>query len=357
MPIYICEKCGWKSINKTHFKQHLLRKFSCNPNSKISNKTLLRKFFPEIYQYKEEPNENNDQNNLISDLQCNFCLKKFQHKQSKWRHIKVCSLKPESENIDDIKSESSNEIEEELENATDKEKIKLLIEKLNEEKKRVEDKDKQLSHYAEIITKIAHKPNINTTNNTTNNTTLNTTINFQMNAFGSENISYISKSFLTQLLKIPYSSIPKLLEYIHFNKNYPENQNVKIINRKEKWAQKHNGTEWEFVPKNSLINEMISNGVNILEVHYEENGGKEELNEVKQERWEKFSGEIREEKPATVKRLIDDTECLLLNKLAKSKELTDENKPELNQELDDFESLEEADIQIQKNLETINNID
>lgn len=350
MPQYKCDRCGWNSINKAHFKLHLQRKFICNPQSNVSINTMISKYFPEllvekseqkIYSLKETKNEIDS--DFKQQFSCSFCNKKFDYKQSKCRHEKICQNDKLLDSIEDDKIDEA---------ISDKEKIKLLIEKLNEEKKRVKDKEKLLSHYEEIINKTV----INTTNNTTTNN--NTTINFQMNAFGSENLSYISKSFLTQLLKIPYSSIPKLLEYIHFNKNYPENQNVKIINRKEKWAQKHNGTDWEFVPKTSLINEMISNGVNILEVHYEENGGKEELNEVKQERWEKFSGEIKEEKPTTVKRLVDDTECLLLNKLNKSKETTDDNsiKLEIQDELHDFESLEEADLEIQKNLETINNI-
>lgn len=341
MPTYFCDRCGWNSTNKAHFKQHLQRKYICNPLSTITRYSILKKYFPELfnqeneenYMTKKESTNDSDSNDSKStdSFFCSICNKKFHYKQSRWRHQKTCTNSPI--NSSDLSS--------------DKQKIKHLIEKLNVEKNKVKDTEKLLSKYAEIIDKIADKTTSNITNHsTTTNTTNNTTINFQVNAFGSENISYLSKNFLNQLLKIPYTSIPKLLEFIHFNKNFPENHNVKIFSRKEKWAQKHNGTEWEFIPKNTLIGDMISNGVNILEVHYEENGGKEELNDVKRDRWERFSIEFHDEKPTVIKRLYDDTECLLLNKSSK-KEITDQQ----DQEIDEIE------LEIQKDLETLNTLD
>jgi hypothetical protein len=353
MPTYVCDRCGWNTNNKAHFKQHLQRKYICNPLSNISRLSILKKYFPEVFTYEKDEilnfkkenielevekqskiiNEANIENDNSSYI-CSNCNKVFHYKQSKWRHQKNCHSI-----LNDLNSNDNS----------DKTKIKQLITKLNEEKSKVKDKEKLLSKYAEIIDKITEK-STNITN-TTNNTTNNTTINFQVNAFGSENISYISKSFLNQLLKIPYTSVPKLLEFIHFNKNFPENQNVKIFSRKEKWAQKHNGTEWEFIPKNTLIGDMISNGVNILEVHYEENGGKEELNDIKRDRWEKFTIEFHDEKPTVIKRLYDDTECLLLNKLSK-KEINDETTAQIPNNEDD-----EIELEIQKDLETLNTLD
>jgi hypothetical protein len=304
MPLYSCERCGWKTSIKTHLKNHFLRKTLCN--AVLSNKNtryLLKQNFSNLVS-----EELSDIPEFIEELEkncyykCEFCKSEFKTYYSKWRHLKS--------RCNNLKNEiNDNKIE-----TIDKDEL-------------LKDKDEQLKEKDEIIKQLieqmGNKPNI------VNNTTNNTTINVQMNAFGNENLSYISKSFLNQLLKIPYASVPKLLEFIHFNKNVPENQNVKVISRKEKWAQKHNGNEWEYIAKNTLICDMINNGVNILEIHYEENGGKEELNDIKREKWEKFTIEYHEEKPTIIKRLYDDTECLLLNKsIGKPKEETISNEEE-----------------------------
>jgi len=294
MPVYSCNRCGWETKIKTQLRNHLLRKKPCSPIvSSLDYKSIIYGFYPEFitdYEKNQELVKNKNQtDNKI--LECNFCGEVFSTKQAKSRHIlSRCKIK--------IKK--------------DEEEAKLL--------QQIKEKDEIIKHQKELleqnkITNITNNTDNSTTNNTDNstNTTNNTTINVQINAFGNENLSHISNSFLTSLLKIPNASIPKLLEKIHFNNEQPQNQNIKIINRKEKWALKYNGTDWEFVPKTSVINDMISNGVNILESHYEENG-KEDLNDVKQERWEKFTDDFHEEKPATIKRLYDDTECLLINK-------------------------------------------
>jgi hypothetical protein len=296
MPVYSCNRCGWETKIKTQLRNHLLRKKPCSPFvSSLDYKSIIYGFYPEFIKDYEKNQELIEEKNQIINkkVMCEFCEEIFSCIQAKSRHIKSrCKVK--------IKQD---------------EEAKLKLEKELELLQQIKEKDEIIKHQKELLeqNKITNITN-NTDNSTTNNTTNNTTINLQINAFGNENLNNISKTFLDNLLKIPYASVPKLLEEIHFNKKNPENQNIKIINRKEKWALKFNGLEWEFVPKNSVINDMISNGVTILETHYEENGGKNELNEIKQEKWEKFTEDYHDENPITIKRLFDDTECLLINK-------------------------------------------
>jgi len=271
MPEYLCDRCGWKTMIKTQLRNHYLRKKPCKPLVEtIEINDLLYRDFPEL-------------NPVINDIaseketkekshKCKFCDKLFKSYYSKWRHQ---TQRCESKN-DNLISQIKDKIIEEL------------------------------------IGKIGNQ----TVNNTVNNT-VNYNVNVTINAFGNENVSYISQSFLDSLLKIPYSSVPKLLEHIHFNEEFPENKNVRITNKKDKLAEKNNGTSWEFIPKTVLINEMITNGFNILETHYEEIG-KEILSDIKKERWEKFSEDFYDEKPSTIKRLFNDTECLILNKTNKT---------------------------------------
>jgi hypothetical protein len=311
MPVYSCNRCGWETKIKTQLRNHLLRKKPCSPIvSSLDYKSIIYGFYPEFvndYEKNQELIEENNQTNK-NNLYCKFCGEVFSTKQAKSRHIlSRCKVK--------IKKE---------------EEAKLL--------QQIKEKDEIIKHQKELL---EQNKITNITNNTDNstNTTNNTTINFQINAFGNENLSYISNTFLTNLLKIPYSSIPKLLEKIHFNSEFPQNQNVKIINRKEKWALKYNGSEWEFVPKTTVINDMISNSVNILENHFEENA-KDELNSPKKEKWNKFTGDYHDENPNTLKRLFDDTECLILNKSFKNKPILLEH----NNHLQDDDNSEDIEV-------------
>ena len=76
------------------------------------------------------------------------------------------------------------------------------------------------------ITQNNNSHNVNKNNNNNNK--------IYINNFGNENHDYITGDYLTNLLKIPYSAIQKLIKTIHFNPT-SENHNVKIP-RKEKFA-------------------------------------------------------------------------------------------------------------------------
>jgi hypothetical protein len=278
MPEYICERCGWKTMIKTQLRNHYLRKTPCKSlKTKIEIKDLLERDFPEFLPVINDiiPANKIEDEKIYN---CIYCRDSFKTYYSKWRHEKVrCKV-------------------------LDKSDENLYLEQIKEKDKIIE----------ELIGKIGNQTINNTVNNNVNNS-VNNNVNVTINAFGNENISYISHSFLDSLLIIPYSSVPRLLEHIHFNDQFPQNKNVRITNKKEKWAEINNGISWEFIPKNTLINEMITNSFNILETHYEEKG-KEILSDIKKERWEKFSEDFYDEKPSTIKRLYNDTECLILNK-------------------------------------------
>ena len=68
-------------------------------------------------------------------------------------------------------------------------------------------------------------------NTTNNNYTQNNYI--VINAFGSENLKYITNTYISNLINNgPMSSIPKLLKHIHFHPEHEENHNIQIPNKK-----------------------------------------------------------------------------------------------------------------------------
>jgi hypothetical protein len=79
----------------------------------------------------------------------------------------------------------------------------------------------------------ARTPNIqNITNNNTINNTTNNNIqnNFVINNFGSERIDYISHEEIMKMLQSGTNTVPLYIKKKHFNKNFPENNNIKYSN-------------------------------------------------------------------------------------------------------------------------------
>lgn len=130
------------------------------------------------------------------------------------------------------------------------------------------------------------------------------TYNIVINPFGKENIKYISPDYVNKLInKGPYKSIPKLLEYIHFNPKHKENHNIKISNKKQPYAQIYNGKEWLIQDKKRTINSMSNKAFTIINEHYSG------TNQYMQSFTESYTRRI----PELTKRLRKDVELLILN--------------------------------------------
>jgi len=137
--------------------------------------------------------------------------------------------------------------------------------------------------------------------NTTNNT--NNTINISINAYGNENIDYITSNIINKLIQVgPYKSIPRLLKHIHFNPKHKENHNIRIPNRKEKYAKIYNGDRWELRDKKETIEDLSDRAYNLLEDHYD--GGNKHM--------DKFIDEYEDDENTT-KKVYKETELMILN--------------------------------------------
>ena len=94
---YTCEKCNAKFNKKSHYEQHMNRKYSC-----------------------VEEEEKTEQN--IKQRTCEYCQKVYANIQNLYRHLHICKQKPSevhelkqiilqlNEKIDDIKNKPTNNI-------------------------------------------------------------------------------------------------------------------------------------------------------------------------------------------------------------------------------------------------------
>ena len=218
---------------------------------------------------KSKSNVSICKSNVSTIHKCKYCNKEYIHRQSKYTHEKSCKDKPE-----------------------------YTPEQVNELKNLLVNKDEIISELKNQIEKLLTK-----VGNTTNNTTNNNTININIRAFGNENLDYIKGGFVKELInRGPYSAIPKLLKEIHFNPNHMENNNIKILNRKEKYAKRYNGEKWEFADKNLTLEDMTDKAFNILTDYGE--GCK---------KFDKFYDDYDDRDTGLLKKMKSETEMMILN--------------------------------------------
>ncbi len=133
-----------------------------------------------------------------------------------------------------------NEIEIERNKIETEEKLKLMTDRYIElEKNNLELKNANEKLQIKV-NKIVNKNKINNTQNITNNTIINNGI--KLVDFGSEDLSKISHIVFIDTIKSQGAGLyNKAIDGIHFNKDYPENQNIYIsdINRSKVMVYKN----------------------------------------------------------------------------------------------------------------------
>ena len=117
--------------------------------------------------------------------------------------------------------------------------------------------------------------------------TTNITNNIVLNCYGSEDLSHITDTFKTNLLKLPYQMIPKLIEEIHFNQQKPENKNIYLPNKKQPFIKIYRNCKWEYKDRKETIKDLINTNYHRLEDHYQCKG-KTELNNCQNNRYIDF---------------------------------------------------------------------
>ena len=147
-------------------------------------------------------------------------------------------------------------------------------------------------------------------NQSNNQNIENMTIN--INAFGNENLDYLTDQIIVKCVGRIYNSIPVLIEKIHFDPEHPENHNIKITNRKLPYASvMTKSKKWKTVDKHDAIETMMDKSFNMLEMSYE--GNKDEMSEHKQRRFEEFQKKFANQDKETVKNTKKKVEISILN--------------------------------------------
>lgn len=224
MVLYTCEYCNFSSPLKNNYNRHL--KTTKHKNSITKHAT------------SNKPPENNSLSFLNSSIslknpqfslifECPYCEKEYNRKDNLKRHLRSCKNKT---------------------NINYKEKYLEMKEQFQLEKK---EHNKQIKM---LMSKVG-------------DTTINNTI--QLNGYGKEDLSHITDSMKTNMIKGPYGMIPKMIEAVHFSNNKPENKNIVIPNKKEDRLKVFTGDKWIYKSKDQLISDLVDGKYFILDTHYE----------------------------------------------------------------------------------------
>ncbi len=257
MVLYTCTRCGYNTTHRTNMKNHLNRKNICKPTLEdVSIEQLCFLYNFDISNFQQETTGFQQETtgfqqvltgyeNTNNSNSCNYCNKTFTRKYGLICHLKICKIKKEN----DEKKESEQIMIIEIE------KLKKQLEQTN---------NKILNTTNNNNNKILNTTNDNCNNSNSNN---NITQNITINNYGEENLKCLSEAYLSKLIECAFTAIPKLIEKIHFNPEYPENQNIKITNKKEPYIKVRKNNKWELQDKKETIDTIVDDKYYILDDH------------------------------------------------------------------------------------------
>lgn len=222
------------------------------------------------------------------------CGRTYSHKKSLDYHQKTCS-EPKTPASGKTIRETVDEMRVQLQTyEKEREELKAQIESILEKGSAVTPAPSNMQHI--------ETQNIETQNNITIN----------INAFGQENVEYLSNNAIADCINRVYKSIPAIIRHIHFDPNHPENHNVKITNKKLPYASvMGNNNKWCTMNKKDIIETMMINGYNLLDEKYPETKG--QLSSQRQQHFEGFMDRFENEDKDLRKQVKTDVELLVLN--------------------------------------------
>jgi hypothetical protein len=309
MTEYECKRCGYSTKIRKIYHNHIIKKNVCKPKISTIERSILVQELEEYIkngskgglkskmnpneskmnpnESKMNPNESNNMiqseyaMNLVAKHTCDRCLRGFSTNSNLNKHRnRSCLAYKESEN-----------------------EIKILKEEIKALKN---NKCNKVSHISNINNGTA---NINNNTNNTNNT------NIHIHAYGKEDFSYIDKQTLLLAHRAPFISVPHLVTRMFFNDEHPENQNVKWKNKKINYMQRlengENGPEWVNRDKNEVIRDLNDRAYN--KIDYEYNSNTSGNSEYQKNHYECFVVKYDSQDKVTMRRLVKETERLILN--------------------------------------------
>jgi hypothetical protein len=273
MVIYKCIACAFSSKIKTHYHRHLKTQKHANltdieDDESYKEPTLQKKepkknskyTFLEKKEPKKNPNytflaEKEPKNNpkrtkngqkqpkspksaigskifnfLDTQHSCEFCGNHFKTRHIMLKHIRLnCKVKKDSSCVVITNGETGLD----------------------------SDKDNEIKELKSQVKELISKVGNTTINNQTINQQNNVQQNVTLNVFGKEDLSMLTDEIKLQLIKGPFDMMPKLMEMIYFNKEYPQNHTMQLVNKNKDILKIHDKNGWKYVDKDATVDYIL----------------------------------------------------------------------------------------------------
>ena len=183
------------------------------------------------------------------------CGKSYIHRQSLYNHQKTCHYKQEHSIDVQCLTKENNEMRE------------IINRKDQEMRDMFNKKDKEIDELRKKVEFLFEQ----TSGNTTNNSHIKNQTNIEnqyivVNSFGHESIDHLTDQIICKIIKTaPFTSVPQLIEKIHFDPDHPENHNIKITNKKLNYAEIVRDNKWVTANKKKVIDDVIQKSYELLD--------------------------------------------------------------------------------------------
>lgn len=236
-----CKRCMTCFATKGTLKRHLQRKHVCTPvdaEHNIEPSILIEELCFKQY------------NDVTYD--CTYCKKKFNNRSNRWSHEQICKKKH-------IVESRSHDIDVDIDHLPDN--IKAVMRQMIEKQHMLEQE----------ISKLSHKDKPSTSSQVTNNIQTQNNVVIQINNMGEESLAHLTPEFLTECTLGSNNGLKNLLHQIHFSKDAPQNNNIRLKSAKQNLLEKYSEGRWMPCDKNNTLDEMIRRGYKILWKHFIQN--------------------------------------------------------------------------------------
>ena len=252
--MHFCKTCCSSFSRKQTYEKHLLSLKHINRSKENNNKEVLA---------------------------C-ACGKSYTCREGLSRHRSVCTSKPNDQII--------QYYEEQLESS---QKEKKAIEK---------EKEAQIEVLKQQIEELILAQN---------QTIIGTQVNITINAFGKENLDYITEKQCLKIANQVFNSVPTAAQIVFFNPDHPENHNIKIPNKKEPYAMimKEDRT-WEMTDRKKAIETMTQKSYSVAESSYEKVYDK--VNPSRRQNFQTFMDKMNEQDPELWRRFQQELEMKII---------------------------------------------
>ena len=257
---YHCPRCGFNTLIKTKYIAHLRRKYICD--NIYSDDTLIKEYQKFNIIDKKEDNINipkHSKNEMLNPIYsnkiiksiniCEFCESIYSTKSNLNKHIKICKHNDNDENM------------------SMKELVKLLNEQMKEQKEQMKEErqilNNQIKEQNSQIKELIKKAGITNSN-------INIQQNIKLLSYGNTDMSHLTDKDYMKCLNHSNFCVPYLIEQIHFDPKKPENHNIYISNIKNNYVMLYDGKQWILKDRDEAIMNLIDDKDVILEQKLEE---------------------------------------------------------------------------------------